>query len=371
LGRAKGTQTAGNYFRILTILRSARPTLLPDGTYCRALTTTEIATELQRQDRPPSRSTVNGYLNDLADMDPPAIACAFSSEGKESYWALDPNSPLSVDSLSVTEAWMVVKVTEVMLPLLPPSIRKYAEYGRLRAEKVLQHARNVGVLPLRNPFDHVGVLDRVWVEKPPRVADNVMEAVFEALQRGERLKIEYLTTQRLGKNQRPLQVIVSPLRMVVHGDARIYLLVTDADSDELLESHDFREAGYRRLAMHRISSAVPAGALTKPRPDVDKFVQEQPGFAWQGRIRLEARVHTGVAIRLHESPLNETQKLVIAEGEDWHKLSVVVDHNWELRWWVLSHGHAFIVDGPEHFREEIAEHFVRGREQYMVRAPSR
>jgi predicted DNA-binding transcriptional regulator YafY len=364
--RANGIYTAGNYLRILMMLRAASEVDLPDKTRARALSTSQIARELQKQERPPSRLTVNGYLNDLASVRPQAIERAYSAEGKESHWRLHPYSPLGADNLTEFEAWMVVRVSEVMLPLLPPSMRKYAQYGRDRAARLLEHARGSRAPQRRNPLEQVSVFERAWIEKPPSPDEAVMEAVFSALENGTRLKIRYLTTRRLRQNQPPLEATVSPLRMVVHGDMRLYLLVTGTDNEELLESHDFLDAGYRRLAMHRILQAQPDTAMANAPQDIDTLLADQPGFAWQGRIRLEARIHGGLAMRLKECPLNDSQTLEFDEQGEWHRLSVVVDHNWELRWWVLSHGHAIIVDAPEHFREEIVEHFVRGYQQYTA-----
>jgi predicted DNA-binding transcriptional regulator YafY len=362
--RVNGIYTAENYFRILMILRTAREIQLPNKALARAMTTPQIFEAIEREQGAPSRPTTNGYLQDLELMRPQAIECVYSAKGKAKYWRIHPNSPLGADNLTEAEAWMVVRVSDLMLPLLPPSMRNAAEYGRDRAVRVLRHKQKGSDIPLPNPLERVGVLDRVWIEKPPQPDEAVMEAVYRAFERGTRLQIRYLTTRRLRQNEPPLAATVTPLRMVVHGDLRLYLLVTDTDNDELLESHDFRDAGYRRLAMHRIVSAIPDEARAKIPSDIDALLADQPGFAWQGKIRLEARVHSGVAMRLKECPLNDSQTMVLDEQGDWHKLSVVVDHNWELRWWVLSHGHAIIVDAPEHFRDEIVEHFVQGYRQY-------
>ncbi|MFM8463167.1 MAG: WYL domain-containing protein, partial [Burkholderiaceae bacterium] len=62
--------------------------------------------------------------------------------------------------------------------------------------------------------------------------------------------------------------------------------------------------------------------------------------------------------------LNETQTLSPSIEEDWFELNVEIDHNWELRWWVLSNGKFIIIQEPKQFRDEIADHFFIGSKQY-------
>jgi len=330
------------------------------------MTVAQIHAALTHQGNVLETKTVNGYLKDLETQTPHQVECIYDPGNGPKYWRLAPNSLLNDNSISDFEAAMICISSELLEPLLPPALRQHLAISRDRAKEILLHSGQIGVLPANSPIWALKLINRIWVEKPPLLDGAIQEVIFNAIRTRKRLRITYLSSQSKRAGLPASQVTISPVRLVQHGDARLYLIATDihnGPSPPMPQQEKSREP-YRRLALHRIKSATILEETADFSEDLQCQIDTEPGFGWCGKINLEALVHVGIALRLEESPLNNTQQLNPTAKHDWFLLKVEIDRNWELRWWVLSHGKFIAILGPHDFREEIADHFRSGVEHY-------
>lgn len=365
--RRAGVETYQNMLRILFALRDAPLVDFRDpAEQVRAMTATDIAKALQNQDHPPSLGTIRKYLYQLENQRPPQVEILHDTPGRDKYWRLKATSPLHRKGLSDFEAAMVCLASELLEPVLPPHLQNHLRITRERAQEMLVNARPIGAMPSDSPVWMLKLVNRIWIEPPPPVAPPVLDAVFKAVSAQKRLTIEYQSMAGKREGKPPTSVTVSPLRLVQHGDARLYLIASDITGSGGLAQHQSQSEGYRRFALHRISSATMLAESVEPRPELVRLIDSQPGFEWQGKLDLVAMVSSDIALRLGESPINETQRVSFQAGEKWHRLEVEVDSNWELRWWILSNGANMVILEPPALRAEIAAHFNTGHDQYRA-----
>ena len=365
--RVAGVRTYQNLFSVLFILRSAREIELPDGTRERAMTVAQIHAALTHQGSALEAKTGNGYLKDLETQTPHQVECIYDPGNGPKYWRLAPGSPLNDNSISDFEAAMICMSSELLEPLLPPALQQHLAISRDRAKEILLHSGQIGVLPANSPIWVLKLINRIWVEKPPVLDGAIQEVIFNAIRTRKRIRITYLSSRSKREGLPASEITVSPVRLIQHGDARLYLIATDIDNDSSLSLTQLenKENAYRRLALHRIKSATMLNEPVEFSEELQYQIDREPGFGWRGKINLKALVHIGIALRLEESPLNDTQELTPTANQDWFLLQVEIDRNWELRWWVLSHGKFISILEPQDFREEIADHFRSGIEHYQ------
>jgi predicted DNA-binding transcriptional regulator YafY len=366
MGRVAGIQTYENLLRILFILRDAPKIALPDvGSLVRAMTIKQVHKALESQGERLAEKTVNKYLKQLEMQRPPLVNLVYTGEKNTHYWGIAHNSPLNDSSVTDLEAAMICLSSDLLEPLLPPTLKQYLTSSRERAQEIIYNARPIGVLPSNSPLKNLKLINRVGVETPPMLDGERQEIIFKALQSKKRLRISYFSNQRRFRGKQPISGEVSPVQLVQHGDARLYLIVTGVSWIEGVDSQETDTNDYLRLAVHRICKAELLDEEAIFSDELIKKIEKETGFGWKGNIRLKALIGTNLAMRLHECPINSTQNLVIKESEEWHSLEVTIDNNWELKWWVLSHGKMIIINEPPEFRDEIADHFREGFNHYF------
>ena len=366
MGRVAGVQTYENLIRILFILRDAPKVVFSaEGKQIQGMTVKQVHQELESQGEKLAEKTVNKYLKQLEIQRPPQVTLVHTGEKNINYWALPENSPLNDSTVSDFEAAMICLSSELLEPLLPPTLQRHLTISRERAMGILSNARPMGILPDNSPLWALKLVNRVWIEKPPELDGGVQEVLFNAIRAKKRLRISYLSNQRRHAGQGPVTSEVSPVRLVQHGDARLYLIVAEINNPDEFNRHDTASDDYRRLAVHRIQSAEQIDQDVSFPESLRTKIDQEPGFGWKGKIQLKALVSTGVGMRLEECALNETQKLTITDRAEWHPLEVEIDDNWELRWWVLSNGSHIVIQEPIEFRNEIANNFRDGFSNYF------
>lgn len=367
--RRAGVETYQNLLRVLFVLRDARPVALPGETKpWRAMTAKQITDALKHQDLPPTAGTVRKYLGQLENQIPSQVECLYGIPSREKYWRLKDNSPLNREGFSDFEAAMVCLASELLEPVLPPHLRRHLEITRERARDMLDQARPIGALPADSPLWMLKLVQRIWIEAPPAIAPAMLEAVFEAVRSRRQLAIQYHSMAARREGKPAVALTVSPIRLVQHADARLYLIAADISAAGEISRHRSQSAGYRHFALHRIVGATVSASPALANPELEQVIERQPGFGWEGKIRLLALIHVDIACRLEESPINETQRLDFAAAGQRHRLEVEIDSNWELRWWILSNGKNMQVLEPASLRDEIAAHFREGCAQYDAAA---
>lgn len=331
------------------------------------MTVAQIHAALTHQGNVLETKTVNGYLKDLETQTPHQVECIFDPGNGPKYWRLAPNSPLNDNSISDFEAAMICMSSELLEPLLPPALRQHLAISRDRAKEILLHSGHIGVLPANSPIWALKLINRIWVEKPPVLDGTILEVIFNATRAKKRIRIAYLSSRSKRESLPASEITVSPVRLIQHADARLYLIATDIDNDLSLSQKQVESSSsnYQRLALHRVKSATMLDESAVFSEELQSQIDREPGFGWRGKIKLKALIHLGIAVRLEESPINDTQTIATTENKEWFLLDVEIDRNWELSWWVLSNGKFITILEPQDFREEIADHFRSGIEHYQ------
>lgn len=366
MGRVAGIQTYENLLRILFILRDAPKIALPNfESLVKVMTVKQVHQALEIQGEKVAEKTVNKYLKQLELQRPPLVNIVHTGEKNTHYWGIAPNSPLSDSTVTDLEAAMICLSSDLLEPLLPPTLKQYLASSRERAQEIIYNARPIGVLPINSPLKNLKLINRVGVEKPPILDGERQEIIFKALQSKKKLRLSYLSNQRRFHGKQPISGEVSPVKLVQNGDARLYLIVTNVSWIEELEVQERDTGKYLWLAVHRICKAELLEEEVFFSDELVEKIEKETGFGWKGNIRLKALVGTDLAMRLDECPINSTQNLVLKDNEEWHSLEVNIDNNWELKWWVLSHGKMIIINEPPEFRDDIADHFREGFNHYF------
>jgi predicted DNA-binding transcriptional regulator YafY len=78
-------------------------------------------------------------------------------------------------------------------------------------------------------------------------------------------------------------------------------------------------------------------------------------------LRLKARVDEGLKRTLLETPLSADQQF---QGESNDVVVATLPDTFQLKWWVLSHGHAIEVMEPPSLRESIMSSLQASLDRY-------
>lgn len=243
--------------------------------------------------------------------------------------------------LSIPEALSLVLVSRHLKQALPATLSGALEKLFDRAEATLDLQQKNGTAHWK---DLVGVISPSQPMLPPKISDQVMQVVHQALIAKEQFKGTY----RNVKGEQQLRLL-NPLGMMVRGPTIYLIAIVDGYEDP------------RMFAMHRFTSAerVHLPAFIPEGFELQRYLEEQGNFGsgkWQ---TLKARVTPHLAMILAETPLGTKQLLGEADGEGWHSLSVRVRDNWQLRWWLLAQGERIVVLSPPETRDRLMLSLVR------------
>jgi len=237
--------------------------------------------------------------------------------------------------LSIPEALSLVLVSRHLKQALPATLS--GALGKLfdRAEATLDLQQKNGTAHWK---DMVGVVTPTQPMLPPKVSDEIIQVVHQALIAKEKFRGVYRNTK--GEEEERL---LNPLGIMVR-EPTIYLIaVVDGHQDP------------RMFAMHRFLSAqrehIPAW-----HPEgfsLNDYLEEQGNFGTGKWLTLKARVSQHLGMILEETPLGKNQKLGEPDQDGWRSLTVSVRDNWQLRWWLLGQADRIVVEGPTSVRELI------------------
>lgn len=177
---------------------------------------------------------------------------------------------------------------------------------------------------------------------PPKVNDEVLVAVHEAIYRARQLQITY-HNRGADKNS---NWSVHPLGLISRGVVT-YLACRIGQYEDV-----------RLLALHRIVSATMLERkAVAPRGFrlADKVREVASGFGEGKPIRLVVRMDKYAAEHLWETPLSTDQTIEQSEEEDWVILKASVEHTAQLHWWLMGYGCNVEVLAPKALRDDIRE----------------
>lgn len=230
--------------------------------------------------------------------------------------------------LSIPEALSLVLVSRHLKQALPATLS--GALGKLfdRAEATLDLQQKNGTAHWK---DMVGVVTPSQPMQPPKISDEVIQVVHQALIAKEQFRGVYRNSK--GEQEERL---LNPLGIMVREPAIYLIAVVDGHHDP------------RMFAMHRFLSARREYAPTW-QPDgfsLKYYLEEQGNFGTGKWLMLKARVSPHLGMILDETHLGSTQKLGQPDEDGWRDLVVRVRDNWQLRWWLLAQGNRIIVQAP-------------------------
>lgn len=300
------------------------------------ISTSEIVDRLEREhNMTVELRTVQRNLNSLARVFP------LTGDGNRPQgwsWAAD-SSHFDIPALDPQTALTFNLVERFIKGLVPPAtISSLAPYFR-NAAAILE-AGTVGVLG-RWP-EKVHVLARGDLLLPPRVPEQVMENIYEALYREVRCRIQYRPKNR----NESVCYEANPLGLVFVGKVP-YLVAALWDYDDV-----------KQLPLQRMEQVE---LLQKP-------VTTPKGFSLQGyiqsgefrypvdtkKIRLVLHMSPERAKHLEETPLCDGQKMaLLPDGR--MQVEALVSDTLELRFWLHGFGADLEVVEPQALRQEFTD----------------
>jgi len=200
--------------------------------------------------------------------------------------------------------------------------------------------------------ERIRVLPRALGLKAPSVADEVVDAVYEALLTGHRLAADYRSRVHGGETK---SYVINPLGLVFR-DQVVYLVATLWDYEDI-----------RHLALHRFETArcLDELRIEPSNFDLDAYIA-QGYFDYResgSNLALRLRFNREAAYHLYETPISDDQQLT--ETDDGAiELAATVNDTAQLRWWLLGFGASVVVTEPVSLREEIRSELERGLNAY-------
>ncbi len=316
--------------------------------YPRKIAPQALADRLEEEGFPVSVRTVQRDLQSLSLQF--GLDCDRRSTPYGWYWLAD-SQVKDIPALSPSAALTFKLAERFLSPLLPPSVMAHIRPHLDRAGQILdEHDQS----PMATWPGRVHFLPHGMPLRPADVLPEVLEAVYDALLRGRRLKARYRP-----RDGDPRSYEIDPLGLVIR-PRLLYLVCTLRDHAEI-----------RQLALHRFEGTEP---LDAPRTVPDGFCLaeyvDDGAFQWAigttgGPIRLTALFSTHAAHHLRETPLSEDQTEQ-EQGNDQVKVSATVIDSQRLRWWLLGFGDQVEVIEPAYLRQELADMTRRMAARYAA-----
>ncbi len=276
-----------------------------------------------------------------------------NDKGKPFGWRWAEGTALDLSGLTVAEAVSLQLIEQAIRPLLPEAI------VQSMAQRFEQARQKLAALDGRRPaWDaHCRFVSDGAPLQPPRIDEDVLATVQDALGAAEQLLVRYSSAAHLlsaetglAQDERPAMPL-HPLALINRGPV-IYLLATSWDYDDP-----------RLFALHRMHSAERTYAPAR-RPagfSLDGWLRQNGGQFGQGEHwALRAQVAPELAVILRETPLSPDQQLDAASG----LLTATVADTWQLHWWLMSQGDAIEVLAPTALRQRMGEALRRAAARY-------
>lgn len=266
-----------------------------------------------------------------------------------SYWLKKP-AQVGTDDMEVVDAltWRLIEsslrplLPKVVLDVLEPRLKTAAnKLDAIRAKQAVTDWPNkvASELPMV-PF------------VPPEIAHDVLREVQYALIHDYVFSCEYKSI----KSGRYRTHKLHPLGLLQRGQIT-YLVATIDGSDQPL-----------RFALHRMREVKSTiDELRRPPGfSLQQFLKGGGGqFGSAGRIGLVIEVSPTLATVLSEAKL-DAQQIMSEVGEGKHRIEAMVQHTWQLEWWLLSKLGDLVVLEPDNLRQTIVGLIKRGIADYGI-----
>jgi len=308
------------------------------------ITVTELLTRLTAAGYNISRRSIERDLRDLSLVFP--LQC--NDGGTPFGWYWKPGVSVELQGITLSEAVSLALVEDAVRPLLPGSMLSVLEP---RFEHARQKLKGLGDgNPAARWPDKVASVRPDFNLHAPEIQAEQLEALQHALISERQVQCQYYSahTDKLS------ELTLNPLAIVQRG-LITYLIATAAPYTDI-----------RQFAVHRFRSAK---VLDSACQGLEAFelqaylASDALQFGKPEKIRLQAWVSEHQARLIRETPLSSDMQL--EAQEQGFSLSATVTDTWQLRWWILSLGDAFVVQAPADLRQQIGETLRRAAAAYQ------
>lgn len=300
----------------------------------RRITASELTRHLEANGYSVTKRTVERDLAQLSAQFPIEL----DDRNKPYGWSWHRHAPaFSLPGMTPLQAAVLLTADAHIRVLLPAHQRDELKPLLEQARRTLAHVddeestswpERVAVVPATQPLI------------PPKVPDDVLVAVHEAIYRRLQIQVSY----RARTDTKAYSYRLHPLGLVVRGTVT-YLACRFGDYKDV-----------RTLALHRIHEAevkheravVPKGFR------IDSVVpMVSAGFGQGPLIKIELLVDTASAEHLRESPMANDQKITHTDDEDWVCIKATVQHTQQLVWWLRGYGRHIQIKQPLSLRKDL------------------
>ena len=311
----------------------------------RSKSTRHICEELSEINREyaVSTRTVQRSLDRLARFFP--ITCEVRGRANFWFWA-DKHALTQIPAMGESTAFVLRMAAEHLKPIMPPSALQRLEPYFRHAEDVLR-GTSLGNWP-----DRAAIIGQGPTLVPPTIADDVQEAVCQALMDNRQIDVGYRSRSRSGSRR----IVLNPLGVVVRAGL-VYLVATARGYEDV-----------RHFVLHRMSKpeVLETHAETPPEFSLSKHIRDDRQFSYPlnpGSLNLRAAFAPAAAIHLKENRLGRDHR--VGETTDGRVLiEATVADTADLRWWLLGFGRAVEVLGPASLRTELGDEAAAMRAMY-------
>ncbi len=313
----------------------------------RKVDTASIEKQLTDEGMTVHRRTIQRDLVELSRIFP--LVCDDRSAPYGWSWAKEA-ADITLPCIDPHVALTFRLVDDYMSPLLPRETLHYLAPHVKRAKNILNSLSETG---LKSWPQRVRIIPTGQPLLAPRISHDVLEAVYDALLREQKIVVTYQARSQ----QSPKQYELSLHALVIRGGI-IYLVGAARDYSNVIQ-----------LALHRVQSAEPTDQPANPLPefDLDQYIENGNfGFSYNAApINLVARFTKESAFALAETPLSEDQTLT-DDGPSHTILTATVPDTLFLRGWLQSYGESVEILAPQAMREEFKTTARRMAEMYGV-----
>lgn len=307
------------------------------------ITVTELLARLTSAGYNISRRSVERDLRDLSLVFP--LQC--NDSGTPFGWYWKPGVSVELQGITLTEAVSLALVEDAVRPLLPGSMLSVLEPRFEHARRKLKGLGD-GTPAARWP-DKVASVRPDFNLRAPEIQAEQLEALQHALISERQVRCQYYSAHF----DKLSELTLNPLAIVQRG-LITYLIATAEPYTDV-----------RQFAVHRFRTTT---VLDSSCQGLESFelqaylASDALQFGTPEKIRLQAWVSERQARLIRETPLSTD--MLLEPLEQGFQLSATVTNSWQLHWWILSLGDAFVVREPAALREQIADTLRRAAKAY-------
>ena len=291
--------------------------------------------------------TKRTVLRDLEDLEK-NFGLLRDDEKKPYRWRWRINAGIDLPTLTLTEAFSLKIVENILKPLVPRVMHETLSYRFKEAGeklKAISKKKHHGCWA-----DKVRNVSPTLLLLPPEVNNEVLDIVQTSLLKDKQVEVAY---QAMGSDCAKTRLL-NPLAIVQSGSVAYLVAIMDGYSD------------IRYYAIHRIHRAVLTDGNTIIPNDFSIDEEIKKGkfeFGTGNNIKLHAYVDDWLCQILEETPLSVDQK--ITHDEEYPYLTATVQDTWQLTWWLLSLGDGIEIIKPKKLKSKIKAKLQKALEPYL------